>query len=75
MKQQRDIDLWRGHYAYLEQFLADNPRNHALLDKLQVRQRLNLAHDKLDELQSPGYLQSLVGTLGADPMAAYAGDG
>jgi hypothetical protein len=38
---------------------------------LGLEQRYQAAQAKLQTVQSPAYLQALVGSLGADPLAAY----
>jgi hypothetical protein len=70
IKQQRDIALWQGHVQYLEHFLSDNS-NTVPVGSLQLAERHRLAQRKLQELENPNYLQSLIGSLGADPLAAY----
>lgn len=65
IKQQRDIDLWQNHRAYIEERLtylhanADELR-HTLLDKQQR------AETMLDYVSSKPYLERLHGSLGAD---------
>ncbi|MGB5474020.1 MAG: hypothetical protein WBQ78_11140 [Gammaproteobacteria bacterium] len=66
-KQQRDIALWQRHTASLQQFLdleiyADEA------ERLAIPERLQHARLKLQAVESPEYLQKLVGTLGADPL-------
>lgn len=70
IKQQRDIALWQGHVGYLERFLSDSS-NAVPVGDLQLAERYRLAQRKLQELESPDYPQSLIGSLGADPLAAY----
>ncbi len=67
IKQQRDIALWQRHTASLQQFLdleiyADEA------ERLAIPERLQHARLKLQAVESPDYLQKLVGTLGADPL-------
>jgi len=67
IKQQRDISLWRRHVHSLKQFL--NLASHAdAAEQLEVNKRLESAQAKLEQVQSPGYLAGLVGTIGADPL-------
>lgn len=68
VKQQRDIELWQSHIDYLQNFLereshADEAR------RLHISEQLHIANDKLKRVSAPAYLDELVGTLGADPMA------
>jgi phosphoenolpyruvate carboxykinase (diphosphate) len=70
IKQQRDIALWQNHVEYLGHFLRDSG-NAVPIHDLQLTERYRHAQHKLQALESPDYLQSLVGSLGADPLAAY----
>lgn len=70
-KQERDIKLWKRHVAYLEKFLQDE-RYGDVAQRLKMTDRLNRAQAMLETVIQPEYLDSLVGTIGADPMAAYA---
>ena len=65
-KQAKDVALWRRHVASLDEFLArDIYREEA--QRLGVHGRRSLAAAELERAASPGYVDSLVGTLGADP--------
>jgi hypothetical protein len=67
IKQARDITLWRHHVASLEDFL--NLESHAdAAERLEIPNRLEKARQKLSAIQNPEYLESLVGTIGADPL-------
>ncbi len=62
--------LWRRHANYLERFLK--AMSHAdEAERLGIPARLRAARRALEELDSPSYLQSLSGTLGAEPLGAY----
>ena len=65
-KQQADIALWQRHVSYLQSFLAD-VNNAEPIASLGLAQRYLAAQEKLSEVNSSSYLQTLVGTLGADP--------
>jgi hypothetical protein len=67
-KQQRDVALWQRHVDYLTAFATD-PTNADDATRLDVQQRLAAAKAKLARVGAPDYVQALVGTLGADPMA------
>ena len=60
-KRRRDIALWRRH----ETALQVAPRGRLAVSH-EARQRL--VRDQLARLNSPDYLNELVGTLGADPF-------
>lgn len=67
IKQRRDIDLWRKHVHHLQQFLdLANYQDEA--ERLEIRERLDGAQQRLEFVQSSEYRDSLVGTLGADPL-------
>ena len=67
IRQQRDIDLWQRHIGNLEQFLA-LPGYEDEAVRLQIPERLESARRKLQEVQQAGYLDTLAGTIGADPL-------
>jgi hypothetical protein len=69
VKQQRDVGLWKRHVDNLQQFLDDEDYSDEA-SRLGIRQRLEAAVSKLAQVEQPDYLQSLVGTLGADPLRA-----
>ena len=68
-KQQRDTALWRRHAAYLDRFIADETRRDEVR-RFGVVNRRHLATTELARVSSPDYLDSLVGSLGADPLTA-----
>ena len=71
IKQARDIALWTRHVGTLEEFLArPGHRDEAL--RLGIEKRLELARTELERVRSREYLQSLEGTIGADPIHAGA---
>ncbi len=68
-KQARETQLWQKHIAYLKHYSqqtlhADDAKELGLED------RLASAEAQLKHVQSKSYLESLVGTLGADPFDA-----
>jgi len=69
-RQKVDRALWRRHVEYLNQFLR-MPSHADVADELGISARLSSARQKLEEIESPGYLKSLVGTLGAEPLGNY----
>lgn len=65
-KQTIDVDAWRRHITYLNRFL--NKANYAdEAARLGIANRLAEARVTLARVQSPAYLDELVGTLGAEP--------
>jgi hypothetical protein len=69
VKQERDVDLWTRHVRALSAFLArPGHRDEAL--RLGIEERLELAKRELERVSSERYLESLEGTIGADPIHA-----
>ena len=78
-KQTNDITLFSRHIEYLESFL-DRPGYEVEAKRLKISERLQEAKDRLAYVKTDAYEDSLVGTLGADPIhGGYAlaepGDG
>ena len=68
VKQERDIALWKRHINYLTNYLERE--SHAEEAKrLKISKQLKIAEEKLVQVSDKVYLEDLVGTLGADPMA------
>ncbi len=66
-KQQRDIALWQRHLDYLATYGA-KPGSQQVVDRLELKARQEFAAAQLQAAQADQYVNSLVGTLGADPM-------
>lgn len=67
IKQERDVQLARRMVMHLTQFLE--LRHYAdEADRLDAAARLERAKAELARVQSPAYLDALVGTIGADPL-------
>ncbi len=65
-QQRRDIAQWDRRADYLEKFLTR--KNYAeVAERLGIRARLAQAHAAAKSARDPGYIASLVGTLGIDP--------
>ncbi len=71
-RQQRDGNLWDRHVKYLERWCAEHP-DARTQSRLNIPYRLALARRQLTRVRAGDYLQSLQGTLGADPLAKTAG--
>ena len=65
-KQRVDERLWRRHVAALDAWLAENAAAGVALAS-QLRQRREYAADRLSQVTTPEYLESLRGTLGVEP--------
>jgi len=68
-KQLRDVALWMRHVAYLEAF-ASRASHQDVVEKLDIKCKLDVAKSKLKNVSDKAYLHSLRGTIGADPIAA-----
>jgi hypothetical protein len=66
-KQAREVALWKRNVEYLESFLA-RPGYEAEAGRLGIHEKLAEARREVDVVSGPAYLESLVGTLGADPI-------
>ncbi len=67
VKQQRDIALWQRHVKSL-QAVTRQSRYLDELETMGIKTRLRETEEKLKHVQSADYLQSLTGTIGADPL-------
>lgn len=67
IKQQRDMALWQRHVDSLDAILASG--HHGV--EINLNERRQHAVNKLEKVSSADYLQTLLGTLGADPLAPY----
>jgi hypothetical protein len=69
VKQERDVDLWTRHVRALSEFLA-RPGHRGEALRLGIEERFELAKAELERVSSEEYLESLQGTIGADPIHA-----
>ncbi len=67
LKQERDITFYKKQIKYLENFI-ENPENKSILDELDICERHVKAKELLKHVQNNAYLESLMGTIGADPL-------
>jgi phosphoenolpyruvate carboxykinase (diphosphate) len=66
-KQARDLALWKRHLRALEDFRAARQKSPAH-NPVDFDARCALARAQLARVSSPGYLDELIGTIGADPF-------
>ena len=66
-QQHADIEAWQRHVDYLKQFLS-RPTHAAVASRLGIEARLSAAKETLAKAQDPGYIESLVGTIGRQPI-------
>ena len=69
-KQKIDRALWKRHVEQLNRFLR-RPNYTDLADQMDIAARLTAARKILESVESPEYLQRLLGTIGAEPVDAY----
>jgi hypothetical protein len=73
VKQARDVSLWQRHVAYLEAYV-NRPSHQDLVERFDIRNRLERARAKLAEVSGEAYLRGLHGTIGADPLQPARGE-
>ena len=67
IKKSRDLDLWTKNIEYLEKFLRMRNFKEAS-QRLNIKERLEVAKRHFEKVSSPDYIHELKGTLGADPL-------
>ena len=67
LKQQKDVTFYTERIEYFNQFIADQ-HNTIFITELQIPEKLEMAKQKLEYCRSDDYLNSLIGTIGADPL-------
>ncbi len=67
IKQQKDIVFYTKQIEYLETFIS-NTNNEAIVTELDLINKLKNVKTLLDEANSDNYIESLKGTIGADPL-------
>ncbi|MBP7141724.1 MAG: hypothetical protein KBA71_07430 [Opitutaceae bacterium] len=67
-KQLSESQLWRKHVESLELFL-DQPNHADVAAKMGIRERLAHAIAEKARIESPAYRESLVGSIGVQPLA------
>jgi hypothetical protein len=67
LKQEKDISFYTNQISYLERFIS-NSGNSLLVAEMDLNTRLQNVKNMLATASSPDYINSLVGTIGADPL-------
>ncbi|UMB61318.1 hypothetical protein MHL31_03725 [Lutibacter sp. A80] len=67
IKQQKDITFYKKQLTYLETFIA-NPNNIDIVTELDLLTKLAKVKVLFEEASSETYIESLKGTIGADPL-------
>ncbi len=70
VKQKLDRKLCRQNVEYLEKFLRRSSHAEEAA-RLGIAGRLAIARKTLEQVESPAYLESLRGTIGAEPIEPY----
>ncbi len=68
VKQQREIALWRRHIHNLQEFI-NLPNYNDEAARLGLHEQLQDAKTRLEEVTGADYIDSLRGTIGADPLS------
>ncbi len=71
-KQPIDVTRWTGHVACLTEY-CDRPTHSAVTRRLGLVERLRAAREQLAHCRNSGYVEELIGTIGADPSLASMG--
>ena len=66
-KQEVEISRWSSCVSYIESFV-ESPLRSETAREMRLPARLKYAQEQLALVSSAGYLEELVGTLGADPV-------
>lgn len=66
VRQERELALWRRHLAALENFREHSAQTAPAGFDLETR--FNSVRERLHRVSSEGYLDELIGTIGADPF-------
>ncbi|MDG2279349.1 MAG: hypothetical protein P8L42_01820, partial [Flavicella sp.] len=67
LKQQKDLVFYTRQINYLEEFIK-NPSNVNIVAEMSIQERLDKVKTKFKETSSEKYLESIIGTIGADPL-------
>ncbi|WP_397445115.1 hypothetical protein [Polaribacter sp. R77954] len=67
LKQEKDIAFYKRQIAYLTRFI-ENPNNATLVNEMNIENRLRNVKALYEKVTSKAYLDSLKGTIGADPL-------
>ena len=67
IKQQRDLKLAQSQLDYIVKFRAQ-PENQNCINDMRIDYKIAKLKERINYLKTDAYLQSLVGTIGADPL-------
>jgi hypothetical protein len=66
-KQKTDIHIWNHHIRSLH-LILDNPATADVAERMDLTARMRAAGSELARVSSPAYRESLIGTLGRQPL-------
>ena len=67
LKQEKEVAFYKSQIKYLTDFIANSSNKDIVID-LKIKKRLQKVKENFDAVSSPEYLESLIGTIGADPL-------
>jgi hypothetical protein len=67
LKQEKEVTFYKSQIKYLTDFIANSSNKDIVID-LKIKKRLQKVKENFDAVSSPEYLESLIGTIGADPL-------
>ncbi|CAI8328709.1 MAG: PPi-type phosphoenolpyruvate carboxykinase [Opitutia bacterium UBA7350] len=66
-QQEHDVQAWKKHVQYLEQFL-EKESHRTIAAELHLEERLRAAKDRLEHVHLPEYQKELCGSIGRQPI-------
>lgn len=67
LKQDKDVQFYNNQIDYLESFIA-KANNASIVTEMNIKARLENVKRMSQEAKSDAYIESLIGTIGADPL-------
>ena len=67
LKQTKDVNFYTQQINYLEDFIG-NPDNLSLVTEMNIINKLKNVKKLAKQASSDKYIESLIGTIGADPL-------
>jgi hypothetical protein len=67
LKQKKDAAFLKNQLQYLQNF-KDNPINAELVEKMNINNRIEKAHNQLNYVESDKFIDDITGTIGADVL-------
>ena len=67
IKQQRELKLAKEQLEYIQAF-RNRPENRTSIHDLRIDYKIAKLTERIAKIDSPTYIESLIGTIGADPL-------